>query len=340
MTSNNEQEFNSIWNGRFKANPKEAKFFLEIVDTLGAQFNGMPVEEILQTFWGEPRDVLEKLIKKSNKREKKEEAKFDAKTLKRAPTANILFQKDYKSKCDANGIKFNLKTCVEEYKKLSEQDKANYQKESIRLKNEYNAEYARLRGEAINNGDFPEDKPKRPLSGFLRYLADVRKELTEKYKDIEDRKKINSQISKDAGEMWNTLSDKEKEPYENAYKTEKEIYTIKLKEWETKESERLKKNGTETKTAVVNIETTGTTKKSVSKVKNTEPSEKETSEEVFDNEDVQLVKETITTTKTSPKKAVAKPTESIENKINNDIEIEVSKPKTTKAKAVATTTKK
>ena len=126
MASDNEQDQHSIWNGRFKANPKEAKFFLEIVDKLKDQFDGMPIPEILETFWGEPRDVLEKMIKKSNKREKKEEAKFDAKTLKRAPGPNILFQKDYKAKCDANGTKFNIKTCSEEYKKLSDKDKAKY----------------------------------------------------------------------------------------------------------------------------------------------------------------------------------------------------------------------
>ena len=302
MASDNEQDQHSIWNGRFKANPKEAKFFLEIVDKLGNQFDGMPIEEILQTFWGEPRDVLDKLIKKANKREKKEEAKFDAKTLKRAPGANILFQKDYKTKCDAKGIKFDLKTCAEEYKKLSDKDKAKYQKESLRLKEEYNAEYARLRGEAIKNGDFPEDKPKRPLSGFLRYLADVREEITEKYKDVEDRKKVNAQISKDAGEMWNALSDKEKEPYEIAYKKEKEAFEIKHKEWESKELERRKKNGAEpatAKSADVKIETAGSTKKAHAKAK---PQDSEAEAE----EQEEPVKAPATTTKKASAKTPAK----------------------------------
>lgn len=264
MASDNEQEHqeqqdqHSIMNGRFKANPKEAKFFLEIVDKLAMQFNGIPVEDIIQTFWGEPRDVLEKLIKKANKREKKEEAKFDPKTLKRAPTANILFQKDYKAKCDSKGVKFDLKTCSEEYKKLSEKDKAKYQKEAQRLKEEYNTEYARLKAEAVKNGDFPEEKPKRPLSGFLRYLADVREEISEKYKDVDDRKGVNAKISKDAGEMWNALTDKQKAPYETAYKKDKEAFEIKLKEWENKELARRKKNGDPD--VPVNIETAGTKK--------------------------------------------------------------------------------
>jgi hypothetical protein len=358
MASDNEQDLHSIWNGRFKANPKEAKFFLEIVDKLGLQFDGMPVDEILQTFWGEPRDVLEKLIKKSNKREKKEEAKFDAKTLKRAPSANILFQKDFKAKCDSKGIKFNLKTCVEEYKKLTDKDKAKYQKESLRMKEEYNAEYARLRNEAIKNGDFPEDKPKRPLSGFLRYLADVREEITEKYKDVVDRKKINAQISKDAGEMWNALSDKEKAPYEIAYKKEKEAYEIKQKAWDNNEQVRLKKTGTEpaSKSVPVKIETAGSAKKVEPKAKvnkivevhvpdtdndndTDNDSNNNSDEEMEEMEEMEEVVEEVKKT-TVPKPTVKKtPSNSkLVNIDDDEEEKEVSKPKLI-GKAKATKTK-
>lgn len=352
MASDNEQDQHNIWNCRFKANPKEAKFFLEIIDTLESVFDGLSSSEILETFWGEPRDVLEKLIKKANKREKKEEAKFDAKTLKRAPGANILFQKDYKAKCDAKGTKFDLKTCVEEYKKLSDKDKAKYQKESLRMKEEYNAEYARLRGEAIKNGDFPEDKPKRPLSRFMRYLADVREEITEKYKDVEDRKKVNAQISKDAGEMWNALSDKEKEPYEIAYKKEKEAFEIKHKEWDSKELERRNKNSTEpAKSADVKIETAGSTKKAPTKAsakakaqdseieEQEEPVKAQTTttkpqdSEAEDEKQEESVK-TSSTTKKTPAKAPAKAkpvvvesTDEVKQPNGSDVEIEVPKPK-------------
>lgn len=263
MASDNEQDQHSIWNGRFKANPKEGKFFLEILDKLEAQFNGMPVEDILQTFWGEPRDVLDKLIKKANKREKKEDAKFAVKDLKRAPTANILFQKYYKEQCDKKGTKFNLKECSEEYKKLSDKEKAKYQKESERLKVEYKTTYDSMRAQAIKNGEFPEDKPTRPNSAFIRFLAAVRPELTEKFKDNENRKNISAQISKAGGEMWKELSDKEKMPYENAYKKEKEVFDVKLKEWESKETQRRKTQSAAP--AEVKIETAGAKAKPVAK---------------------------------------------------------------------------
>lgn len=268
MSSDNEQDQHSIWNGRFKANPKEGKFFLEIIDKLGAQFDGMPVEDILQTFWGEPRDVLEKLIKKANKREKKEEAKFDPKELKKPVSANLLFQRDYKEKCDKNGTKFNLKASAEEYKKLSDKEKAKYQKESERIKAEYKEQYENLRAAAIKNGDFPEDKPTRPVSAFIRYLASVRPELTEKFKDAVNRKNISAQISKAGGEMWGALSDKEKAPFEAAYKKEKEASEIKLRAWEEKETQRRKKQcANPAAPAEVKIETGGAATEKAAKPK-------------------------------------------------------------------------
>lgn len=310
---NNDQDQHSIWNGRFKANPKEGKFFLEIIDKLSAQFDGMPIEEIMQTFWGEGRDVLDKLIKKANKREKKEEAKFAVKGMKRAPTANILFQKYYKQQCDEKKIKFELKGSAEAYKKLSDKEKAKYQKEAERLKVEYQVEYERLRADAIKNGDFPEDKPKRPLSGFLRYLADVREEITEKYKDVADRKSINAQISKDAGEMWNALTDKEKAPYDIAYKKEKEAFDEKLKQWESKETDRRKKQSktqpnskSQAETADVEIETAGTksnttaTAKSSTSKKEAAPKAAPPTEAEADSDVEQPVQKSNTTTTTKP----------------------------------------
>ena len=135
-----QQDQHSIWNGRLKTNSKEAKFFLEFLDALCERFD-TPSDEILQTFWGEPRDVLEKSIKQANKREKKIKAKFESKDLKKPLNANILFQKDFKNKCDKDEIKFSLQVCAAAYKALSENERAKYTAESQRLKAEYKAEY-------------------------------------------------------------------------------------------------------------------------------------------------------------------------------------------------------
>ena len=257
-TKNITGDEHSIWNGRFKSNPKEGKFFLDFLDKLKNHFDGIPVDDVIQTFWGEEREVLEKLIKKANKREKKEEAKFSPKDLKKAPTANILFQRKYKEDCDKSNKKFNLKECSEAYKKLTEKDKAKYVAESQKLKEQYNDDFERLRTEAIKNGEFPEDKPKRPMTAYFRFLGDVRAKLSEKHKNMADRKAANGVITKEAAAMWNELSDKDKTKYEDAYKKEKEAFDVKQKVWESKETERRKR--ADGAPAEVKVETSGAKK--------------------------------------------------------------------------------
>jgi hypothetical protein len=257
-----QDEQNSIWNGRLKTNAKEAKFFLEFLDALSTRFDGMPTDDILNTFWGEPRDVLEKSIKKANKKEKKADAKFTPEGLKKPSTANILFQRDFKAKCDKNNTKFDLKSSADAYKKLTEKEKAKYVKESERLKAEYKAEYDRLRAAAIQTGTFPADKPKKPMTAYFRYLQVVRVELAAKYADEEDRKAVNGKIAKDSAEMWKALSDKEKEKYESAYRREKDQYDEIIKRWESTETTRRKGQAEGTAAAApVKIESSGSDKK-------------------------------------------------------------------------------
>ena len=251
-----QQDQHSIWNGRFKTNPSEAKFFLEFLDKLPAAGYDIPNDEILAFFWGESRDALEKHIKKANRREKKKEATFAPKDLKKPPTANILFQKDFKTKCDKNGTKFDLKSSAEAYKALSDKDRAKYVAESQRLKAEYQAEYDRLRDAAIQAGEFPADKPKKPLTAYFRYLNDVRAQLQAKYADDEDRKAVNGKVAKDSAAMWKALNDKQREKYENAYRQDKEKYDAALTKWGATETQRLKGNDL----AAVAIESSGTKK--------------------------------------------------------------------------------
>jgi len=251
-----QQDQHSIWNGRLKTNAKEAKFFLEFLDALSERFD-TPNDEILQTFWGEPRDVLEKLIKKANKREKKVEAKFAPKDLKKAPNANILFQRDFKAKCDKTGTKFDLKASAAAYKALSDKERAKYVAEAQRLKAEYTAEYDRLRAAAIQSGEFPADKPKKPLTAYFRYLNEVRTQLQAKYAADEDRKAVNGKIARDSADMWKALTDKQREKYETAYQKDKEQYAAAFAKWEATETKRRKGNDPAAAAEPVAIESSG-----------------------------------------------------------------------------------
>lgn len=238
---NAQNEDHSIMNGRFKSKPKDGKLFLEIADKLCDYFEGMPKDAIIQLFWGEPRENLDKLIKKDNKREKKVSATFAPEGLTKPSNANILFQRHFKAECDKKGVKFSLKDSAAAYKALSEKEKAKYVAEAAKLKEEYKKEFARLKAEAVKNGEFPEDKPKRPITAYLRYLNDVRAELMDKHKNTPNKKDINKLVAKESGEMWKALSDDEKAPYIEEFNKEKEAHDAVLKKWKDGEVARCKK---------------------------------------------------------------------------------------------------
>jgi hypothetical protein len=307
-----QQDQHSIWNGRLKTNAKEAKFLLEFLDALSERFD-TPNDEILQTFWGEPREVLEKLIKKANKREKKVEAKFTPKDLKKAHTANILFQKDFKTKCDKAGTKFDLKAASTAYKALSDKERAKYVAEAQRLKAEYTAEYERLRAAAIQSGEFPADKPKKPLTAYFRYLNEVRTQLQAKYAADEDRKAVNGKIARDSADMWKALTDKQREKYETAYQKDKEKYTAALAKWEATETKR--RNGNvSTAAEPVAIESSGSKKaKAPTQPAQPAPSATATSDSEAETEVVKPAKQT--RTKATPNKPAV-----VESEQENDEE--------------------
>ena len=308
-----QQDQHSIWSGRLKTNAKEAKFFLEFLDALSERFD-TPNDEILHTFWGEPRDVLEKSIKKANKREKKVEAKFAAKDLKKPSNANILFQKDFKTKCDKDGTKFDLKTCAAAYKAITDKERAKYVAESQRLKAEYTKEYERLRSTAIQSGEFPADKPKKPLTAYFRYLNEVRAQLQAKYANDEDRKAVNGKVAKDSAEMWKALTDKQREKYESAYKTDKEQYDTVIAKWEATETKRRKGNDPAAAASSVSIESSGSKKTNAAPAAPTAPaSSTVTSDSEAETEVVKPAKQT--RAKVAPAKPVV-----VESEHENDEE--------------------
>ena len=255
-----EQDHHSLWNGRLKRNPSEAKTVRDIINLLHQHIvDDDGATEILKLVWGESQKVLDSLITKSNEREKKKVATFQSEGLKKPLTANHLFGKHFKVECDKNGTKFSLKDSSAAWQKLSEKEKNKFKKQAADDKAKYTAEYLKLRSDAIKNGAFPEDKPKRPATAFFQYLAEVRPSLTKKHANDEDRKAANAQITTDASAMWNALSDNEKAKYNLAYRKAKVESDEKMEQWTARETSRLKKlgGGEASNAEEVNIESTG-----------------------------------------------------------------------------------
>jgi hypothetical protein len=285
-----DQDQHSLWNGRLKRNPSEAKTVRDFIKLLHQHIvDDDGANEILKLVWGESQEVLDSLITKANKRDKKQKDTYVAEGLKKPLTANHLFGKHFKVECDKNGTKFSLKDSSAAWQKLSEKEKNKFKKQAADDKAKYTAEYLKLRTSAITNGQFPEDKPKRPATAFFQYLAEVRPSLVKKHANDKDRKTANAQIPTDASAMWNALSDSEKEKYNLAYRKAKVESDEKMEQWSARETSRLKKlgGGEASNAEEVNIESTGkVTKKKGKAVAADVASDAEAGTETVDDEPV------------------------------------------------------
>lgn len=257
----------ALMTSRIKANPSLGKFLIDINDRLKVMFDGIP--DLVSLFWGDSVESLNTFMKKANKRKVKEEAKFVPTGLKKPSNALNIFTKKFQEQCKATGTTYSHTAKNEAWGKLSDSEKSVYQKQYEEAKTKYEASLAKQREDAIKNGLFPEDKPKRPLTAYFHYLAEVRPQLAKKYaisdadakglskEDLAAKKKDNNlKISSEAGEMWKKLTDDQKAKYANMYKRDKEVYDTKMAEWTKRDLERRKKNGESVEEEPV-IETAG-----------------------------------------------------------------------------------
>ena len=329
--SDMENDKHSIFNGDFKKNPAEAKFFLKQFKAYQAMelFDKEGEANLLKTSWGESLEALEELVKKNNKREKTKKTKFVPSNIEKPKKPIDIFGKLFSEESKSKGVKFskenNYLVCRKAaWDNLSKKEQDKYNKQSQKENETYDLEFAKQKAEAITNGEFPEDKIKGPCTAYFLYLAEIRTELTEKFKNDSDK---NTKIAKEGGKMWKALSEKEKDRYKSVYKLEKAEFDIKKQEWKTNEIERIKKqegNGTGNEPANVKIESSGQKKADKPKVTASES----------DNTDSEEVEVKSKKTKAKKEKVI----ETIEIEVVNEVSeeeevIEKPKAKATKAKA-------
>jgi hypothetical protein len=335
--SDMENDKHSIFNGDFKKNSEEAKYFLKHFNAIKEEFLDEESEsKILKHIWGESYESLSELVKKNNKKEKIKKAKFTPSSLEKPKKAIDIFGKKFSEDSKANDIKFskdnNYLVCRKAaWDNLNKLEQAKYEKQAKAQKDNYDIEYAKLKAEAIKNGEFPEDKIKGPLTAYFLFLDDVRPKLTEKFKGETER---NTKITKEGGKMWKELSEKEKDKYIAKYKEAKAEYDIKKQEWNSNEIQRVKKQ--DNLPADIKVESSGN--KKVEKEKSTKKeilkpiSEDEAEVSEAEVAEVKTTKPKSKKEKTTPvKKAVVKPEsddEQEQEKEESEVEeVIVEKPK-------------
>lgn len=318
------QNNTGVFTGRIKQKPDLGKFFLDVMSALAKEFDGIPVDDFISFIAGTDRESLEKVVRKANKRKVSNDAKFVSKDLKKPVSAINLFTQKLKADCEKNNIKYTGELRTQKWNALSDKEKAVYQKQYEKARDEFKSSYAKQMENAIKNGEFPEPKPKRGLTAYFHFLADVRPMLTEKYSISDEdaknmsndqlkeaRKKTMKDIGREAGQLWKTLDEKKKAKYNTLAQKDKEEYKKKEAEWKQRDVSRRRKLGEKAGKDDIQIESS-------------EPKE-EVNEEVDEKEE-EKVEEKVEVKKT-PIKKVATPAQS------EDEEQEVPKKATPKKSA-------
>lgn len=307
------QNNTGVFTGRIKQKPELGKFFLDVMSALAKEFDGIPVDEFIAFIAGTDRESLEKVLRKANKRKVSNDAKFVSKDLKKPVSAINLFTQKLKAECEKNNIKYTGELRTQKWNALSDKEKAVYQKQYEKAREEFKTSYAKQMENAIKNGEFPEPKPKRGLTAYFHFLADVRPMLTEKYsisdedaqnmsKDQlkEARKKAMKDIGREAGELWKNLDEKKKVKYNNLAQKDKEEYQKKEAEWKQRDISRRRKLGEKAGKDDIKIES--------SEPKEDDEDKKEKEEEVIEEDEKveEKVEEKVDVKKTTDKKTVSK----------------------------------
>ncbi|CAK0802193.1 unnamed protein product [Prorocentrum cordatum] len=141
---------------------------------------------------------------------------------KRPVSAYMRFLSDFRSQKSADlGGKDLLKAAGAEWKALPAERRkpyeAAYEKEAVAYRSAYDQYVSSGKKDAFKRDP---DKPKRPLTGFLRFVAEKR----EQNKDVKA-----TVLTKEASDSWKGMSEAQRKPYNEAYELDKARYAEKMK---------------------------------------------------------------------------------------------------------------
>lgn len=125
---------------------------------------------------------------------------------------------------------------------MSDGDKEKWDAKSAKAKKKYTkamdayketdeyAEFQKMKAKHNNKSALkavkePEDKPKRPASGYMRFMQKERPKI------VSDGFEGISAIGKEAGRRWGLLTDAKKDKFSQAYRDEMEDYNKEIEEW-------------------------------------------------------------------------------------------------------------
>ena len=246
---------NGIWTNRFKKSPKDGKLIIEFINIIKEQYAGFKNSDTNE-LWGlvcsvSMNDIM-KLYRKTSKRDLKKQSEFQPVNLEKPiRSGRDMFVKELCARNKANGITMKIVEIGNEWLKLDKMEQEKYNRKVARMKAEYQSAYDKQLKTAIDNGAYPEPKPKRPVSAYLQFRADIANMVHKKHvldprklegKTPEEVKAMKAEVKKtiqeDIDSQWKQLSESQLAKYKEIFNEDKKRFESEMKAWTERAKER------------------------------------------------------------------------------------------------------
>ena len=204
----------AMFASRFNSNYKKAENFIECLKFIQQEYDNFPLDEVWNKIDDKPIDERVKQIKLQKRKERKKDDKFSPEGIKKPKRLEIA-RDDYRRIMKEKGENYSNERFVKWYAALTTKQKSVYDTKFNKEMGIYEAEYEKQLKTAIENGDYPEPKPKQPPTGYFLFISECRKGNT-KYvsKKILDSCKDMKEIERTKsvfGPLWNKFKSNTKE---------------------------------------------------------------------------------------------------------------------------------
>ena len=244
-----------LWNSIMHKQERVGVTIRKFIDLCNSTFKDFDEELLLSIVWDKGYKSLVKHNIKNGRKEQKKKAIYASTTLSKPPRSGyIIFNKEHSAKCKKNGTKYVKADVEKQWQNMSEDDKDVYRNKAKKLQDEYQTSLQKEKEQAIKDGLFPEDKPKRPVNEWILFRTEIYSEVAEKHKPTEAeisnmddselstyKKEVQKKIQTEIKDRWDNLSKKQKEKYFKLKTEKQKQYLLDMEKWQAKEEERLEK---------------------------------------------------------------------------------------------------
>ena len=243
------------WNNIMHKEERIGVTVKKFIDLCEATFKDFDKDLLLGMVWNKGYKALTKFNTKTGRKELKKKAKFTSTSLKKPPRSGyIIFNTERSAECKKNERKYEKALVEKEWQNMTEEQKDVYRNKARDLNEAYRNALQKEKEQAIKDGTYPADKPKRPVNEWILFRTEIYSEIAEKHKPTEAeisvmndeelatyKKEIQRKIQNEIKDRWDGLSAKKKNKYIAIKNERQKQYLADMEVWNKNEEARLMK---------------------------------------------------------------------------------------------------